>query len=621
MGYFGRAPGVSMRKLILAAGLVLSLLTPLLLVAAPPGKWVEVRSPHFVIISNADQTEAITTAVRFEQIHTLFLDAVPGSTGEAKGSASATITVLAAEDEDSFKLLMPEYKFVPKVRNVGSLYVSGYDLHEVAINLQAKGLNPYEGVYHDYFHLLLEPHPPGLPAWVSEGLADFYGNSEIHEKTASLGMPSHDLIDLLHKNNLFPLDMLFAMNHNSPYYNERNRDTLFYAEAWALVHYLVLGDKEAHAAAFRTYLSMLGQGVSEEEAVKALGDPVALLLDLQRYIRKMPVPGAEVPPPAKLPNDDFRVRVLSAAEVDAYCGGFLTLHNQFKEAEPLLKEAVKLDPKLALAQRNLAFLQYFQQEDKDGIASANAAVSLDPQDATARYLRADLTFEGGAHDDPQIEADLRQALTISPDFAAADALLAVYLVAGNEKVDEALDLAQKAVELEPDDSGFQLALAQVLLGMQRFDEAEAMGKRAQASATDNSAKTQIDQFLSFVADARTRAALGKVSDVTTSAGAPAKEEPLKRGDFTRPTVEGIVTNVSCTGEQAMSVTLKIGDDGTPLVFHSKDKTNVIYATAVPQVHAGINPCMELEGRTVRVTFSAPQGGDVYGELVEIELTK
>jgi tetratricopeptide (TPR) repeat protein len=613
-----------MRKTIFAAGLLFSLLAPLLLIAAPPGNWVEVRSPHFVIVSNADQSQALTTAVRFEQMRALMLNSVAGAKAGSEDRAPAVITVLAAEDEDSFKLLMPEFEFVPKVTNTGSLYISGYGLHQVALNLQAKGLNPYEGVYHDYFHLLIEPLQPKLPAWILEGLADFYGNTEIHEKTTNLGMPSHNFIDLLHKNtDLFPLDVLFAMDRNSPYYNERNRNTIFYAESWALVHYLESGDKGEHRTALQNYLSMLAQGVSEDEAVKALGDPTVLLLNLQRYIRKMPIPAEEVPPPARLGNDQFDVRALSAAEVDAYCGGFLTLHSQFKEAEPLLKEAVQLDPKLALAQRNLALLQYFQQQDKDGLVSANAAVTLDPQDTTARYLRADLDFESGSHDDPQIEADLRQALARNPDFAAADALLAVYLVAGNEKLDEALELGQKAVELEPEDSGFQLALAQVLLAMKRFDEAEAMGKRAEAGATDNGARAQVEQFLTFVADARTRAALGNVAQVNTSAtaGVPAQEELLKRGDYTRPTVEGLVAGVVCTGQQEMDVTLKIGDDGAPLVFHSKDKTNVIYAIALPQQHAGINPCRELEGRTVRITFSAPQSKSSYGELVEIEITK
>jgi hypothetical protein len=86
-------------------------------------------------------------------------------------------------------------------------------------------------------------------------------------------------------------------------------------------------------------------------------------------------------------------------------------------------------------------------------------------------------------------------------------------------------------------------------------------------------------------------------------------------------VEGVVADVVCTGRLEMDVAVKIGDDGAPLVFHSKDKTNVIYAIALPQQHAGINPCKELEGRTVRITFSAPQSKSSYGELVEIEITK
>ena len=136
-----------MRKTIFAAGLLFSLLAPLLLIAAPPGNWVEVRSPHFVIVSDADQSQALTTAVRFEQMRTLVLESVPEAKTASQTNQSPVITVLAAEDEDSFKLLMPEYEFVPKATNTGSLYISGYGLHQVALNLQAKGLNPYEGVY------------------------------------------------------------------------------------------------------------------------------------------------------------------------------------------------------------------------------------------------------------------------------------------------------------------------------------------------------------------------------------------------------------------------------------------------------------------------------------------
>ena len=47
-----------------------------------------------------------------------------------------------------------------------------------AIQLDAPGSDPYHTIYHEYFHSLTTPYYPNLPLWVSEGLAEFYGNSQ-----------------------------------------------------------------------------------------------------------------------------------------------------------------------------------------------------------------------------------------------------------------------------------------------------------------------------------------------------------------------------------------------------------------------------------------------------------
>ena len=73
--------------------------------AAPTGKWVEVRSPNFIVVSNAGEGQARKTAVQFEQIRSLFRD----SLSYAKNAASPVITIMAVKDEDSLRELLPEY--------------------------------------------------------------------------------------------------------------------------------------------------------------------------------------------------------------------------------------------------------------------------------------------------------------------------------------------------------------------------------------------------------------------------------------------------------------------------------------------------------------------------------
>jgi hypothetical protein len=150
---------------------------------------------------------------------------------------------------------------------------AGYDQFEVAVNLSAHGDNPYESLYHEYYHSVTVSYFPVMPVWVAEGMADFFGNSVIGDKTAMLGVPNAALIEELRSKPLIPLATLFKVDHNSPYYNEQNKVSIFYAESWALVHYLMLGDKHAHNAAFGAYLAALNEGANQEEAAaKAFGD-------------------------------------------------------------------------------------------------------------------------------------------------------------------------------------------------------------------------------------------------------------------------------------------------------------------------------------------------------------
>src|SRR5271169_6761386 len=114
---------------------------------------------------------------------------------------------------------------------------------------------------------------PGLPTWVAEGMADFWGNSHIEEKQADVGVPSENRILELRYSPMMPLETLFKVDHNSPYYNEQNKASIFYAESWALIHYLILGDNGAHRASFDAYLAALSQGTTQDEAAaKAFGD-------------------------------------------------------------------------------------------------------------------------------------------------------------------------------------------------------------------------------------------------------------------------------------------------------------------------------------------------------------
>jgi Flp pilus assembly protein TadD len=571
--------------------------------AARHDAWVEVRSPNFIIVSNAGEKQARKTAIQFEQIHTLFREEL----AVAQGHPSPVITIFALKDERSLGELLPEYWTKGHMHPSGVFALRMYQYY-AAVNLEAQGTNPFATMYHEYYHSLTIPFFPELPIWLSEGLADFFGQSQVNGTVATMGMPDPALIDELRQNKLIPLDVLFHVDASSPYYNEENKVSVFYAESWALTHYLMMGDKQAHRQMLLDYASALASGLSPDQAAaKAFGDLKKLQDDLSRYIGKFSFSYFQMKAPAELTPAEFHVRELTDAEEEAYRGGFFAVRRR-PEAKQILQNAVNLDPKLALAHQNLGIEEYFEGNRDSALTSISEAVRLDPKIGLARYLRAYLTFfgAGGFPQDSQIEEDLRQTVALKPDFAPANALLGLYLSSHRQNAEEALAFAKKAVSLEPGNTEFIYELAQVLAQMQRFDEAQYVAERARTNSQNAEYRARLDQFIAYLQNARSitsRSAQAqnpapKTPPIpeTTDPAPVAQEEPAKEADNSRE-VTGVVTQESCAGGLRLQVVV-----ATELFTFrlQPGAQSAIHMMAKPPQDFDI--CKSLKGAQVAVRF-------------------
>jgi hypothetical protein len=523
--------------------------------------WVEVRSPNFIIVSNAGEKQARRTAIQFEQVHTLFRD----SLAVAQGHPSPVITILAVKDEKSLSELLPEYWTKGHMHPSG-VFAYRMNQYYAAVNLEAQGRNPFATMYHEYYHSLTMPYFPDLPIWLSEGLADFFGESQINGNVAVMGMADPGLIQELRQNKLIPLGVLFHVDASSPYYNEENKTSVFYAESWALTHYLMIGDKQSHRQMLLDYASALTSGATQDQAAaKAFGDLKKLQDDLSRYIGNFTFPFLQMKAPAEPSAADLHARAISDAEEEAYRGGFFAVR-QRPEAKQILQNAVNLDPKLALAHQNLGLEEFLEGNRESALASISEAVQLDPKNGLTHYLRANLSFfgTGGFPQDAQIEQDLRQSIASNPDFPPANALLGLYLSSRRKNSDEALAFAKKAVLLEPGNTEYMYDLAQALAQMQRFDDARLIALRARANARNPHDDATIDQFLAYLQNIRSigkrntieQDAAAKSPEKDTVASGPqptAQDEAQVESDNLRE-VTGVVNQESCAGGLKLQVT-------------------------------------------------------------------
>lgn len=581
--------------------------------AAHHEAWVEARSPNFIVVSNAGEREARKIAIQFEEIRVVF----QRSLAIASAHTTPTVTIIAVNDEDSMRALLPEFWARGHTHPAG-IASDNMGQFFVAMQLDEPGESPYKTIYHEYFHSLTRPYYPHLPVWVAEGLAEFYGSTRITDSGTIVGEPDPLNISELRKGGFIPLDVLFKVDQSSPYYNEQNKTTIFYAESWALAHYLMVGDKTAHRPMLIAYLDALSHGATEEQAAaKAFGDLKNLQAALFRYIDGYSFYSIKQPAAPEPPASDLATRKLSDAEVEAYRGGFAAVRGRSKEAIPILKEAVKLDPKSALGYRYLGFAEFEEKQNAEALADFARAIELDPNNALTRYLRAYLasTQTGTIGNDAQLEEDLRTAIAASPEFSPPYGVLAVFLAAQGQKLPEALALAEKAVTLEPGNMTYRMQLAQVLAQMNRYDEARTVAAFVRSNADDPEEKHQAARFLSVLQQAQSN--MGNTlapppeDDAADPGPATATAKATADGAATAAKTENVldaagrVTELSCMNGLKFKLETKTG----PMMFQLNPGAQLVRYSF--KTTGTFNPCVDLKGQRVSVEY---QPGDATGNV-------
>src|ERR1700730_14781343 len=231
--------------------------------------WIEVRSAHFVVSSNAGDREARRIADQFEQIRSLFHAAF----ANLRVDPAQPVLILAAKNENTMKMLLPEDWEVKGHVHPAGLYQQGEDKHYVILRLDSEGANPFHALYHEYTHALMHLNFTVLPLWLDEGLAEFYGNSRLGEKESRVGTIDESHLYILGQNKLLPIETLLNVEQGSPYYNEANQASVFYAESWALVHYLLLDPEARERGLLKNFVAAWNKvGTQIEAAQQAFGD-------------------------------------------------------------------------------------------------------------------------------------------------------------------------------------------------------------------------------------------------------------------------------------------------------------------------------------------------------------
>ena len=431
--------------------------------------WFETRTAHFNIYSSGGLTETCKLAGRLEQ----FCEAYSQLAG-SEAVASPPIVVMAFPDHEALKPFLPLYQGRP--RNIAAFFKRGSDENLIVLSLPEPGL-PYTGmevIFHEYTHLLFRRNDQLWPLWLKEGMAEVYSTFETDGRDVRIANPIPHHLQLLRQQPMMPLNELFSVTHDSPQYNEGERQGMFYAESWLLTDFLMAGDNAGYRARFGQFTARLRQGEFPVPAfTNALQTTLpAMQAELRRYLARgvfSPIDlslSADIEAPVNLTTRD-----LTPVEIYFRLGDELLRADKPAAAEALFVKARKLAPASPLPEEGLGLAAHQREDHASAIRHLKAAIRLGSTSYLAYYLcareeyRTNADAEGrytriGKVQAAEIRGQLARSIALMPDFGPSQQLLGFFeMVQGGHPLQAAIHL-QRALQLEPENPSYRMSLAQ-----------------------------------------------------------------------------------------------------------------------------------------------------------------
>ena len=417
---------MAVSRFLVAAVLTLPLLSlPAHALPSPDEPWIQVRSPSFLLFSNAGEKTTRRIATDLERLRSALAQLNPDL---ALSSPQPTYIYVFRNDASfhPYKLL-----YQGKPLSGEGYFVSHPEANYMAINGDPEG-DDRAVVYHEYLHSVLRNNYADLPLWLNEGLSEYYSTFRVGEAEAWIGTAVREHVLWLRRNPLIPLHKLFAMDQSSPDYNEGRRRGVFYAQSWALVHYLLNGDPERRAQ----LLAYLQEEVRVQGGPDALhrllgADEQVLTTKLRAYVRRAAFVVRSEPVRAE---SGFAVQVdpLQHADALARLGELLLRASDEQrtgEAAEHFRAVLARQPDHPRALAGLGRIEELAGHGDEAHALYEKAARLAPDDFTIHYHFALSLLEpdtDGARL-PQARAALERVVALHPDYAEAWGRLAQVL--------------------------------------------------------------------------------------------------------------------------------------------------------------------------------------------------
>ena len=449
------------------------------LATAAHAAWHEARSKHFLIYADLEPAELKAYGERLERFDQTVrrLRAMD----DPELTDAQRLTIYAVNDEVAVAKLADATGILGFYFSTagGSYAVVPKRQGWLAQRVQMSASNVF---FHEYaHHLQMGSSPVALPAWITEGFAEFFSTAEVLDNgSVQVGRPpSWREWSVQKYSGLTMVEMLSGSLRNMTW----RESASLYGRAWLLTHMLTFDQNRR--GQLQKYVSAIQSGVDALSAAKsAFGDDLRSVdRDLDQYLRQRTFSTLVVDASAVSPGP-VTVRPASPAKVAAMEIQIRTrCCTSLKDAPGLAADARRISAtfgKEAIAQVALSEAELLARNVPAAEAAALRAVSLDPGLAAAQVALGRGKMEAGlkapsATDWKAVRSWFTKANRLDPEHAEPLMYFyRTYLYAGAAPTPNAIDGLLYAVHLAPRDEDLRIDAVRQLVVDNKLGEARRM---------------------------------------------------------------------------------------------------------------------------------------------------
>jgi tetratricopeptide (TPR) repeat protein len=415
-------------------------------------EWKRLSAGDLTVVGNAGPAELRRAATNIEQFRNTIKHVYPGM----KLSFSVPTVLVVFRNEADFARYRPRDER-GRLQEVGGYFRPAGDVAYLVVPAgDPRQAVTYDALFHEYTHALLHLNLPVLPAWVDEGMAEFYSSfqSDFRDGKSLIGKPPQR-VQTLRGQPLLPLAQLLTSEGSYKFMRDSTTVQMFYAQSWALVHYLQMGHNGKRQGQLTNYLKLLKAGRPVTDAVKEAFASTfdELQRELQGYVGRTTFPASLVDPGTAVVAPI--VEPMTEADARYVQGDLLLKLGATNDANEEFSKVLAVDPTHANARISKAEILLQQGNADEAITLLQNIAGTNPPDVRARTTLVVALQHAGRYE---------QAVAMGDETAK--------LTDGSASMWFAISLAQLALGREAD-SDSAIARADALMPETRWYRSRA----------------------------------------------------------------------------------------------------------------------------------------------------